>query len=72
MSPFLWASCITKVLHSKRGHTSYFKWPPGPTTVKAVSSDAYWAGKTLPLIQKHGQRSPALQPESLPEVSDAS
>lgn len=35
-----------------------------PVIIRAISSDVYWAGKMLPLIQKHGQRTPVLQCES--------
>lgn len=35
-----------------------------PVIVRAISSDVYWAGKMLPIIQKNGQRTPVLQCES--------
>lgn len=36
-----------------------------PVIIRAISSNIYWAGKTLPLIQKYGQRSPVLLCESI-------
>lgn len=40
------------------------KGAKSPVIIRAIFSDVYWAGKMLPLIQKHGQRTPVLQCES--------
>lgn len=39
-----------------------------PVIIRAISSNVYCAGKTLPLIQKYGQRSPVSQCESFSEA----